>query len=427
MAKRILIIVFGSRGDIQPLCLLGQALQRAGHDVRVIANSDYERSIAGFGLDFVDVGLAFEASFREAGFDQVFQERYSKPHKVIGASLAYGRAMSETFAAAIARSAEEIDRSDVIVYATLAYFAGALARERSIPSAYVLTQPVFPTSRYSSTLLSGRDFGRIPNRLSHELMRGLSLLVWPAIRKFRKRTGRGRALKPWTSPEASSLASSSKILAYSEALSGPTDPRHTDVTASGFWFRAPAAGSGLPEEVCAFLAAGPPPVYIGFGSMLFGVARNTELVMHALARWGGRAIIATGGGGLARPPTAPSDVLFVNTIDHALLFPQVAAAVHHGGAGTTAEALRNGLPCVILPVASDQLFWGRRVAELGACEDPIPLGTITPDVLAERIARAVTDPAMRAAAHMIGEKLRQDRGPIAAVERIEQLLAPSGG
>lgn len=260
MGKRILIIVFGSRGDIQPLCLLGQELQQAGHDVSVIANSDYERSIAGFGLPFIDVGLAFKASFREAGFDRVFQDRYRRPLAMIGTSIAFVRGMSETFANAVTRCCEEIDRSDLVVYTTLAYFAGALARERLIPSAYVLTQPVFPTSRHSSTLLSGRDFGRLPNRLSHELMRGLSLLLWPAFRRFRKRTERGRALRPWTSPEGSSLTASANILAYSEALSGASVSRCTDVTASGFWFRAPSAGASLPDGARAFLAAGPPPI-----------------------------------------------------------------------------------------------------------------------------------------------------------------------
>lgn len=419
----ILLITFGSRGDIQPLCLLGGELARAGHAVRVVANSDYERTIVGFGLTFVDVGLEFESLFKSPEFDRAFVERRRRPHRLIAAVLAQARLVSNGLPDILERCLAEIDRSDLVVYTVASSFAAVLAAERGIPSVQISYQPNVPTSRISAVNLSGRDFGRALNRASYEGMRGLSLLTWPAFRRFRQRTGRGRALRPWTLPVASSLRYSEQIHAYSPALAGEDLVAMQGAEAIGFFLREVDPAARLPEAVEAFLAAGPPPVYVGFGSMLWGAERNTRTVLQALALWGGRAIVSTGGGGLSRPAEIPPNVLVVGGIDHTLLFPRLAAAIHHGGAGTTAQALRCGLPCVILPVASDQLFWGRRVAALGAGEAPIPITKVTPDQLAQRIAKAATDGALHMSAEAIGARLRAEPGLKAAIACIEALLA----
>ena len=140
----------------------------------------------------------------------------------------------------------------------------------------------------------------------------------------------------------------------------------------------------------AFLAAGAPPVYIGFGSM---AGRNPEqlatLVLEALAQSGQRGLLLTGWGGL-RPETVPDSVFVVDSAPHCWLFPRMAAVVHHGGAGTTAEGLRAGVPSVIVPFVLDQPFWGARVKALGLGPDPIPHKNLT----ADRLARAIHSAAV---------------------------------
>jgi sterol 3beta-glucosyltransferase len=94
--------------------------------------------------------------------------------------------------------------------------------------------------------------------------------------------------------------------------------------------------------------------------------------------------------------------------------------VHHGGAGTLAAALRAGVPAVTCPFFSDQPFWGERLHLLGAGTRPLPARGLTPVTLGNAIAAAVGDPAMRARAGAIGERIRAEDGVGIAVKRVEQ-------
>lgn len=156
-----------------------------------------------------------------------------------------------------------------------------------------------------------------------------------------------------------------------------------------------------------------------------GGKRNTEIVLKALEIWGGRAIVNVGAGGLRLPDWSalPPNLQATTQADHALLFPRVRAVVHHGGAGTTAAALRAGRPSIVLPLLGDQLYWGRRVADLGAAEVPIQLRQVTAEDLAGRIERACTDADMAAAAGRLSAILTQEPGVTAALDYVEAILA----
>ncbi|MFC6659857.1 glycosyltransferase [Deinococcus multiflagellatus] len=127
----------------------------------------------------------------------------------------------------------------------------------------------------------------------------------------------------------------------------PSDwPAHAHLT--GAWF-LPQGPWTPPADLEAFLAAGPAPVSIGFGSMgLRDPADTTALVLDALAQTGQRAVLLSGWGGLAAGDL-PDHVFAASPLPHSWLFPRVSAVVHHGGAGTTAAGLRAGVPSVITP------------------------------------------------------------------------------
>jgi sterol 3beta-glucosyltransferase len=195
---------------------------------------------------------------------------------------------------------------------------------------------------------------------------------------------------------------------------GDGEPRETGPDAPSGW-RPPA-------DLLAFLAAGPPPVYVGFGSMVGRDPRaTTRTVLAAVQRAGTRAILASGWGGVSgapRPPLAadladalaPDRVFVLDEAPHAWLFPRVAAVVHHGGAGTTAAGLRAGCPTVVCPFFGDQPFWGARVAALGAGPPPIPQSRLEPRRLAAAIGTAATDRAMRRRAAALGAQIRGEHG-----------------
>jgi UDP:flavonoid glycosyltransferase YjiC (YdhE family) len=169
----------------------------------------------------------------------------------------------------------------------------------------------------------------------------------------------------------------------------------------------------------AFLAAGAPPVYIGFGSMANRSPQKVaHLVPEALELSGQRGILAAGWGGLAQA-NLPDHIFALDAIPHAWLFPRVAAVVHHGGAGTTAAGFRAGVPSILVPFTGDQPFWARRVTELGVGPQPIPRRKLTAERLASAIAAATTDQNMRARAAALGERIRAEDGVARAIEMIE--------
>jgi UDP:flavonoid glycosyltransferase YjiC (YdhE family) len=210
------------------------------------------------------------------------------------------------------------------------------------------------------------------------------------------------------------------LYGYSPAVIPPAPDWPPSVHVTGYWFPDPPASWAPPPELQAFLEAGPPPVYIGFGSMSSRDPQATaRLALDALARTGQRGIILSGWGGMHQPDLPPA-VLAIDGAPFSWLFPRVAAVVHHGGAGTTAAGLAAGVPAVVVPFFGDQPFWGRRVFELGAGPAPIPRKRLTVDNLSAALARAVADPAMRNQTARLGKTLQSEDGVARAVEVINE-------
>jgi len=146
-----------------------------------------------------------------------------------------------------------------------------------------------------------------------------------------------------------------------------------------------------------------------------------RLVLEALAKSGQRGLLLTGWGGL-RTMSVPDSLFVIDAAPHSWLFPRMAAVVHHGGAGTTAEGLRAGVPSVILPFMMDQPFWGRRVKTLGVGSEPIPRKKLSAEKLADAIQAAVTQPETRQRAARLGEAIRAEDGIGNATRILRQYL-----
>jgi UDP:flavonoid glycosyltransferase YjiC (YdhE family) len=178
----------------------------------------------------------------------------------------------------------------------------------------------------------------------------------------------------------------------------------------------------LDARVEAFLHEGPAPIYIGFGSMV--APRAPELVAQAVAAVravGRRAVIAGGWAALAAHIQEADDVMTIDNVPHSLIFPKVAAAVHHGGAGTTTAAARAGIPQVLLPHILDQYYWAHRVKVLGLGPPALPIERVTVEVLRNRISRALNDPLIRERVKKLAPAVAARNGVSAAVEEIEAL------
>jgi UDP:flavonoid glycosyltransferase YjiC (YdhE family) len=144
-------------------------------------------------------------------------------------------------------------------------------------------------------------------------------------------------------------------------------------------------------------------------------AELARIVLGALAASGERGIVLKGWGGL-QASELPSTVFATEWVPFDWLFPRVAAAVHHGGAGTTAASLRAGVPTVVIPFFLDQFFWGKRVFELGAGPRPVLRKHLEVDGLAAALRAA---PAMKERAAAIGERIRTENGVACAVDKFQ--------
>jgi sterol 3beta-glucosyltransferase len=207
----------------------------------------------------------------------------------------------------------------------------------------------------------------------------------------------------------------------SNVIHQPPDwPESVHIT--GYWFPDIHTEWCPPSQLEAFLDAGDPPVYVGFGSMAGSHPEQlATVVLEALAKSGQRGLLLTGWGGM-HAMSVPDSVFVIDSAPHDWVFPRMAAVVHHGGAGTTAEGLRAGIPSVILPFMMDQPFWGRRVKALGVGPEPIPHKKLTADRLAQAIHAAVTQPAIKRRADWLGEAIRAEDGVGNAVRIVKECL-----
>ncbi|WP_437344386.1 glycosyltransferase [Mesorhizobium marinum] len=214
---------------------------------------------------------------------------------------------------------------------------------------------------------------------------------------------------------------SGTLYAYSpHVLARPRD-WGPDVAVTGYWFLEKGDWTP-PVGLAEFLAAGEPPIYVGFGSMPGSdPERLTGLVLDGLRQAGKRGLLATAGGALT---TDVSDdrVHVIREAPHDRLFPFVGATLHHGGAGTTGAALRAGKPTAICPFLGDQPFWARRVAALGVGPQPLDKRAMSADDIAAALL-AMDDPGMRSRAADLGRAVRAEDGVSDAVRFIEDRLA----
>ena len=416
---QITIIAGGSRGDVQPYVALGKGLKEAGHTVRVLAPQDYQDLITAYGLEFFDMGGGVKTMAQSQIQDIVEQGNILKILAVTGKGAQQLALQSAT------QGLVACQGSDLI----LAGFAGlsnglALAEKLSIPFLQAHLMPFTPTSEFPSVLtpqLPQTRLTRWANSLSH---RFAQQMMWQMLRAADNKA-RAQVLKmtpaPFWGPFASLRQESQPMIyGYSpHVIPPPADwPDYIHVT--GYWFLEPPPGWEPPSDLVQFLQAGPPPVYVGFGSMLSRKPEETaDLVLKALARAGQRAVLSSGWGGLKKEHV-PETVCMVGSIPHSWLFPKMATVVHHGGAGTTGAGLRAGIPSIITPFFGDQPFWGHRVYELGVGPKPIPRQRLTVEHLADAIQRAVSDTAIRENAARLGERIRAEDGIARAVAIIEQ-------
>jgi len=423
--RSVTILALGSRGDVQPFVALGLGLRAAGYQVTIAAAADYAGLVGEHGLAFHSLVGHISTLLDPAMVEQFLDGA----HNPLRAARSFMRQATPIVDQLMRDCWAACQDADGLVVSTLGMYCGVhLAEKLQIPCIVAHLHPDHSTSRgphmFFPQLPGGVPLRNSYNRLTHTLA---NHGFWQVLRRPFNRSRRAMLGMPPLGP----LALGNRIRAYSPptlyGYSAAVAPAPAEWPANdritGYWFLDQAPSWRPPAELAAFLRSGPAPIYVGFGSMMVGRDgdRISALIAGTLEKAGQRGILYRGWGDLGQIALPPS-IAVVDAVPHDWLFPQVRAVVHHGGAGVTAQALRAGVPAIVVPFLGDQHFWAARVAELGAGPAPIPRAQLSGERLAQAIAGTIQSDSMRARAADIGRRLRDERGVARAVALIDSYL-----
>ncbi len=421
----IFIVTLGSRGEVQPYVALGKGLQAAGYTVTVCTSASFEPFITGHGLrygylsnDLID--LMDSAAGRDAMEDTVgvFGAIRTTMKLARRANEINRQLMHETWTAA------QIAAPAMVISHPKALAGTHVAEKLGVPAAIALPVPlIVATGEFPATGMPLLALGHAYNRLTYQAIALGYGMYDKMVNLFRQETLglpaiRGAAIR-LKMPDGSPIP----VL---HGVSNYVSPRPIDWPAhvynTGYWFLDQGADWTPPTDLQRFLAAGAPPVYVGFGSMAGrNPQRLTRIVIEALQRANVRGLIATGWGGM-NAGDLPGSIFALEQAPHDWLLPRVAAVVHHGGAGTTAAGLRAGRPTVICSFFADQPYWGQRVHALGVGPKSIPQKRLTAEGLTAAIVEVTRDQAMRGRAAELGARISKEDGIGNAVALLEREL-----
>ncbi len=412
---KIMLSTFGTRGDVQPFVALGQGLMAAGHEVIVCTPEGFRPFIEEHGLTYGYIANEFlrltELTLQAQGLRAQMAASQQFPKAIRGALDDEWR-VAQAF------------KPDLIVYHTKSLGSYHIAEKLGIPQMLTMPLPTTPTRAFPYPFFAGAKLGGALNRFTYTLM-GLASAMWAGTTNdFRVKTLGLRPLSSFADPMVGPDRQPIPVLyPYSPHLVPvpPDFPEHVHVT--GYWFLDDARTWEPDPALSRFLEEGPPPVYVGFGSM--GGAqpeKRGQMAIEALGAAGQRGLLASGWGGL-KAERLPEGMFLLHSAPHDALFPRMAAVVHHGGAGTTAAGLRAGKPSVICPFLGDQPFWGWAVHQAGVGPQPIPQNKLTAEKLAQSISIAVGDTAICERALVLRDKIRLEDGIGRAIQIIETVAA----
>ncbi|KAI8852788.1 hypothetical protein BC829DRAFT_383798 [Chytridium lagenaria] len=402
----ITCLTIGTRGDVQPYIALCKRLAMDGHTCRIATHLEYKEWIEEHGIEFrevkgnpaelmqccVDNGMFTVSFIRDAAgkfrgwIDELLESAWE-------ACQGTDMLIESPTAMAGVHIAEKLD------IPFFGAFSMPWTRTRAFPHPFAVTE------RHLGILWKGTSAQINRWRKKHPP------IVLGNIGEFKI---------PY-------------LYFFSPSIVPPPSDWHDWIHMTGFWFLdEPEIGWSPPSDLLAFLDGGPPPVYIGFGSIIVPDPDElTRTILAAVEKAGVRAVVSKGwsarmkeDGGEEEVIEFPEFVYAIDKVPHDWLFPRMAGVVHHGGCGTTGAGLRAGVPTAIRPFFGDQFFWADRVQDLGV---GCAIRKLTVDKLASVLTALVSDEKMRGRAELLGSKIRAEDGVgnAAAVRRLGQSASSS--
>jgi rhamnosyltransferase subunit B len=417
VAMRLVIVAYGSLGDLHPAIALAHGLKARGHHAAIASSEPYRAKITGLGLPFhavrPDLSLSDEEMVR-----RVMDGRDGSEYLMRTLVYPAVRDMHADLAALA-------PHCDAFIAGELACAAPIVGATHRKPWAFFALSPVSFLPVFDPSVLPGppllhalQAMGPGANRFIHFMAKIVSHSWWKPIRELRREVGLPAGETPLF---AGKMSPHLNLALFSAQLQRPQPDWPKNAVQTGFLFHDEAeTGTDLPPAVCDFLEAGPPPIVFTLGSAAVHLAQDFYgESAHAARMLGCRALLLLGKNPV--PPNLPASILAVDYLPYAKILPHAAAVVHQGGIGTTGQTLRAGRPMLVVPFAHDQFDNGARITRLGVGAT-LARKKYCADSAARELGRILSDPRVAEKARALGAKIRAERGIDLACEAIERMV-----
>ena len=389
---KIVLVTCGSRGDVQPMLALALALQSKGHDVLLCGPPEKIVWAHEMGCPFHPLGDDVTA----------FIDQMQNAHSLYPA-IEFVRFVHRQIHLQFERLPAVVQGADLVIGASLTFALASIAETHGVAYRYIAFTPQLFQSKYHPCPVFKRQ----------QLPLWYNAVTW-ALVQLVNRIGLNRiinqhryslGLKPTQNAWGDILGKRPLVASDSVLAALPADREPSGSVQTGYMhLEQPAQTS---PALDAFLAAGSAPIYAGFGSMpKQDQVRCMALVVDAARQVGCRLVIAKF---WPDPWQASNDpnVFCIQKFPHLDLFPQMAAVLHHGGAGTTATSAISGVPQVIVPHILDQFYWGHRIHQSGLGPKPIWRSRLTANKLADAFQMVLTNATIRQTAKAVSTTIRK--------------------
>ena len=413
---KISILTVGSRGDVEPFLALGSKLVRAGHEVKLVTHPEFAGLADRYRVALLPVRLT--------ATEFITKTMQPPPMNFFSLVRVMRSVMEPLLQSLLTDMWLAAKDADAVISAGTALWGLDIAEKLTVPHVLVGLQPLLPTKDFPHVLMSSwSTAGGVVNKLSASMV---GIMYWQIV---------SRSINTWRKEvldlparntpfsEHVAWAEQLHLLAYSPIVVPQPKDWGGNVHTTGYWTAETLARFTPDAQLVDFISAGSRPVYVGFGSMVYKDVESTvKTVISALDRIHQRGVVSFKQEHI-KDTKLPDFVINIDETSHRWLFPQMAAVIHHGGAGTASSALLAGVPSLAVPFFSDQPFWARRIAALGLSPQPIPKKELSPEKLASGIQEILSNQEMRERSRKIGAQIRSEQGVDRAIALIQAHLS----
>lgn len=416
--RRLLLATLGTRGDVQPKIALAKALRADGYEVTLAAPPNFADWVGYHDLPYEKLGVDMQAWLsRPDVVEQLTRSQFSQLFNI-------GKLFNDLMPTTMADLVDITRSADAMLFNPMIHYGVDAAESRKIPCALTALQPMTPTTEFPAFIAPGEDLGSTLNWLSWKFVHLGRIIDRGKVKAWRRDAlDLPHPPRSWR-PGQINGATIPRIYGFSEhVIPRPADWEPYD-RITGFWVLQNAQALDPDPALVRFLADGPPPIYIGFGSMPVGrTDEKRDILVEAVKASGQRALIARGWAGIeAAAEASDGTILSIGSVPHDWLFPQCAGVVHHGGAGTLATGLRAACPTLVCPIIVDQPLWGYQIARLGAGPRPIRVQKWTVEGLAAAFRDLATNAGYRDVARGISAGLLSEDGLARGVAEVRAAI-----